>query len=603
VADSSSAFTDGRRVDDDTEASLAAGKRPTDSRGGARFRASFHQPDRPSIINVLDAITALERGRGSYASGSWSEAFESLASADQARPLDAEDRELLARAAYMLGRDDDYVNGLERAHQAYLDTGDPLRAVRCTFWVGHNLLFRGERARASGWFGRGRRLLAGTDRDCVERGYLLIPVSLEQMGRGDWEAAYATTLEAAEIGERFGDRDLLWLARDDQGAALIKQGRVAEGLRLVDEVLVAATAGELSPIVTGIVYCNTIAFCWDAYELHHAREWTEALTQWCDAQPEMVAHNGLCLVHRAEIMQVRGAWANALEEARRAAQHFTQGVLNQLACGTALYRQGEVHRLRGELSAAEHAYREASRCGCEPQPGLALLRLAQGEAAAAAAAIRRAVGETTQPLGRAALLPAYVEIMLAVGEGERASAGSRELEEIAERQTSDALLAMAAHVQGAAALAEGDARGALMALRRAFELWQELEAPYEAARQRVLIGSACRALGDEDTATLEFEAAREVFMELGATWDLARVDSLVPKAASLDAHGLTKRELEVLRLVAAGNSNREIASVLVISEHTVARHLQNIFAKLGVSSRTGASEFAFEHELVRRSHF
>ena len=203
----------------------------------------------------------------------------------------------------------------------------------------------------------------------------------------------------------------------------------------MDEVLVAATAGELSPIVTGIVYCNTIAFCRDVYELRHAREWTEALTRWCDEQPEMVAHNGLCLVHRAEIMQLQGAWDDALEEARRAAERFTRGVLNQLACGKALYRQGEVHRLRGEFAAAEEAYREASRCGCEPQPGLALLRLAQGKATAAAAAIRRAVGEATQPLARAALLPAYVEIMLAVGELERRGRRLRaSSSEIAERQ-------------------------------------------------------------------------------------------------------------------------------------------------------------------------
>lgn len=296
----------------------------------------------------MDAIPELERGRECYAASAWSEAFESLSSADRSAPLGADDAELLARAAYMLGRDDDYVGSLERAHRAHLDAGEVAGAARCTFWIGHNLLFRGERGRASGWFSRGQRLLESVADECVERGYLLIPVWLGQMGSGEYEAARATAAEAAELGDRFGDRDLVWLARDDQGCALIKQGRVAEGLRLVDEVLVAATAGELSPIVTGIVYCNTIAFCRDAYELRHAREWTEALTRWCARQPEMVAHNGLCLVHRAEIMQLRGAWEEALEEARRAAERFTRGVLNELACGKAHYRQGEVHRLRGD---------------------------------------------------------------------------------------------------------------------------------------------------------------------------------------------------------------------------------------------------------------
>jgi DNA-binding CsgD family transcriptional regulator len=547
---------------------------------------------------MADVIAELEQGRGSYAGQAWLDAFDSLSSADRAMALGAEDLELLARSAYMLGRDDDYVDGLERAHRAYLDAGDASRAVSCAFWIGHNMLFRGETARATGWFARAQRLLEREERDCVERGYLLIPVWLGQMAGGDYEAGYATAAEAAAIGEHFGDPDLVWLARDEQGRALVRQGRVAEGLRLVDEVMVAATAGELSPLVAGIVYCNTIAFCRDVYEPRHAREWTEALTLWCERQPEMVAHNGLCLVHRAEIMQLQGAWGDALEEARRAAERFTQGVLNQLACGKACYRQGEIHRLRGEFAAAEEAYREASRCGCEPQPGLALMRLAQGDRDAAAAAIRRVVGETTEPLKRAALLPAYVEIMLAVGDVEIARTACGQLEEIAERQGSDLLGAMSAHARGATALTEGDTQAALVALRNAWRVWQELEAPYEAARARVLVALACRALGDADTAALELEAARGVFAQLGAAPDLSSVDSLTRRAAHADSHGLTARELEVIRLVAAGKSNREIASALVISKHTVARHLQNIFAKLSVSSRTAASAFAFEQHLV-----
>jgi DNA-binding CsgD family transcriptional regulator len=546
----------------------------------------------------VGVIAELERGRHSYARESWRDAFESLSSADRAAPLGPEDLELLARSGYLLGRDDDYVSGLERAHHAHLDAGDAPRAVRCAFWIGHNMLFRGQPARARGWFGRAQRLLDQAGQDCVERGYLLIPTWLEQMGRGDWEAGHATAVEAAEIGDRFGDMDLVWLARDDQGRALLKQGRGEEGLRLVDEALVVADAGELSPIVTGIVYCNTIAFCRDAYELSHAREWTEALTSWCRRQPEMVAHNGLCLVHRAEIMQLRGAWGDALEEAQRAAERYTSGVLNQLAVGKALYRQGEVYRLRGDLGAAEAAYREASRCGCEPQPGLALLRLVEGERDAAAAAIRRVVSETLDPLKRAALLPAYVEIMLAANEVEAARSACRQLEEVAERHGSEALEAMSAQARGAVALAEGDGRTALVALRGAWLAWQELGAPYEAARARVLMGLACRLEGDADSATLEFEAARATFGQLGAAPDLAELDSVTRGGAHGETQGLTARELEVLRLVAAGRSNREVAEELVISEHTVARHLQNIFTKLGVSSRTAASAFAFEHHLV-----
>jgi DNA-binding CsgD family transcriptional regulator len=547
---------------------------------------------------VGSEVAALQRGRESYSEHAWRRAFDALTVADAAARLGAADLELLGRSAYMLGRDDDYVGALERAHDAYLEAGEPMRAVRCAFWIGHNMLFRGEISRARGWFARAQRRFERDGGDCVERGWLLVPVWLAEMSAGDWEAGCATAAEAAAIGERFADSDLVWLARDDQGRALLKQGCVEEGLRLVDEALVVATAGELSPSVTGIVYCNTIAFCRDAYEIGHAREWTDALTRWCDSQPEMVAHNGLCLVHRAEIMQLQGAWADALAEARSAAERFTEGVLNQLACGKAFYRQGEVHRLRGALDAAESAYREASRRGCEPQPGFALMRLAQGSADAAAAAIRRAVGENIEPLKRAALLPAYVEIMLEVGDVETARSAWRQLDELAQRRGSEALHAMSAHARAAVAQADGDPEAGLVAARRAAESWHELRAPYEAARARVLVGLACRALGDEDTAELELHAARDVFVQLGAVRDVAAIDSLASPAALGSEHGLTARELEVLRLVATGKTNREIGSALIISERTVARHLQNIFAKLGVSSRTAASAFTFEHGLL-----
>lgn len=542
---------------------------------------------------------ALERGRQAFAQEAWRRAFEALASADRTVALGADDLELLARSAYMLGHDDDYVSALERAHHAHLNAGDTPRAVRCAIWIGHSLLFRGEMARMGGWFARGQRLLDEDGRDCVERGYLLIPVWLEQLGSGDYQAGYATAGQAVEIGERFGDADLVWLARDDQARALLHQGRIDDGLRLVNEALIVAAAGELSPIVTGIVYCNTIAFCRDVYELRQVREWTDALTAWCERQPEMVAHNGLCLVHRAEMRLLQGSWGAALEEARRSAERFTQGVLNKMACGKAFYCQGEVHRLRGQLDAAEDAYREASRWGFEPQPGLALLRLAQGSSDAAAATIRRAIGETTEPLARAALLPGFVEIMLAAGDIDKARDACRELERISGSQRNEVLVALWAQARGAVALAEGDASDALIALRQAIAGWSALDATYEEARVRTLVGLACEKLGDDDTAMLELDAARAVFAELGAEPDQARIEAHMGQAATVGApHGLTARELDVLRQVAAGKTNREIAADLVISEHTVARHIQNIFHKLGVSSRTAAGAFAYSHDLL-----
>jgi DNA-binding CsgD family transcriptional regulator len=543
----------------------------------------------------VDAADELERGRESYVRRAWMDAYESLSRADRATPLGAEDLELLATSAYMLGRDD--VGGLERAYHLYLDAGDVLRAARCAFWVGMNLSTRGELGRGTGWLGRVRRLVEREGRECVEQGYLLLPLMFQHQASGDYEAARATAAAAAGIGERFGDRDLFALAVQAHGILLINDGRVVEGLGMLDEAMVAVTEGELSPIVSGLVYCGVILGCQDAYELRRAKEWTAALTRWCEEQPDMVSFSGTCMVHRAEIMQLHGAWPNALEEARRAGKRCTQA-MNRTAAAQAHYRQGEVQRLRGKYAAAEEEYRDASRGGWEPQPGLALLRLAKGDTEAASAAIRRVLAETAGPSKRANLLPAYVEIMLAAGDVEEARDACHELGKITEGYLSNMLDAMFAYAQGAVALADGDAQAALVRLRRAVQAWQDLEVPYETARTRVLLGMACRALGDDDTAALELEAASGVFTQLGAAPELARVDALTRRASSIDVHGLTPRVLEVLRLIAVGKTNKAIAAELVLSERTVDRHVSNIFAKLGVSSRAAATGYEYEHRLI-----
>ncbi len=545
----------------------------------------------------MEASVDLSRCRTLYRANAWLRALECLKKADRMKPLDPADLERCATSAYMLGLDDDYVESLKSAHDAYLESGDTPRAVRCAFWIGHSLMFRGETARGTGWFERAKRLLDRAGEDCVEHGYLRIPEWLRQSGRGDYDAALRLAEEAAAIGERFGEADLIWLARDDQAKALLMLGRVDEGLRLVDEALVVASMGELSPIVTGIVYCNTIAFCRATYELRRVREWTKALSAWCEQQPEMVTHNGLCLVHRAEILLMEGDWTSALEEARRSAERFTRGMLNQMACGRAHYCQGEVHRLRGDFEAAEAAYRRASLQGCEPQPGLALMRLSQGDSEAAAAAIRRVITETTSDLRRAAIMPACVEIALSTGDLGRAKAACRELEDISERHPSEIIGAMTSQCRGAVDLAEGRPSEALTALRSALAIWTELRAVYEVARLRARIGKACRMLGDEDAATMEEEAAHRAFEDLGARPDPPRLGTTGDGGAP-SAQDLTTRQLEVLRLVAAGMTNREIADELFVSEHTIARHVQNIFARLNVSSRTAAAAFAFENGLL-----
>ena len=525
------------------------------------------------------------------------EAFESLSQADAKSALSADDLELLATAAYMVGRDDDYVGALERAHHAHLDAGRTLQAVRCAFWAWLCLAFRGNMGRATGWFGRAQRLLAREDPGCVEHGYLLIPVMKDQEERADFEAVYSTATEAAEIGERHRDEDLQAMAVHEQGRALVRLERISEGLGLLDEAMLAVSGGQLSPIVTGLMYCSVIDGCREAHALRRAREWTTALSQWCEQQPEMVSFTGRCLLHRAEIMQLDGFWRDALDEAARARERFARGA-NPGAAGEAHYREAEVRRVRGEFAEAEEAYREASRCGHEPQPGLAQLRVAQGRRGTAVAAIRRAAAEAVEPVERLALLPAQVEIMLEAGELEAARAACRELIAVAAGFESELLNAMVQQAEGAVELAEGDAGSALVPLRRSLQAFQELGVPYEIARTRVLVALACRTLGDEDGALLDLEAARDAFAALGAAPDVARVDSLAAAATRDDTHGLTARELEVLRLVAAGQSNKAIAARLVLSERTVERHVSNILVKVGASSRAAATAFAYEHQLV-----
>jgi DNA-binding CsgD family transcriptional regulator len=538
----------------------------------------------------------LDRGRRSYRARAWADAFKALSSADRETSLEAQDLELLALTAYLIGRDEDYLSTLERAYHAYCEIGEAFRAVRCAFWLGFRVLMRGELGRANGWFALAQRLLERDARDCAERGYLLLPTVGLGPALSDYEAAYAAAAEAAAIGERCGDRDLIACARMEQGRIRLQQGQAEAGLALLDETMVIVMSGEASPLVTGLMYCSVIQACQQVYALDRTSEWTAALTQWCRAQPDMVAFAGACQVHRAEIMQLRGAWPEAIEEARRAGVK-SQG-MDRRAAAAALYQEAEVHRLQGDFTAAEEAYRGASQLGREPQPGLALLRLAQERTEAATIAIRRVVGATTDRLKRMGLLPAYIEIMLAAGDVPNARNACRELEEIARNLDTGVPGAIAAEACGAVDLAEGNPQAALGSLRYAFEVWQRIDAPYAAARVRAQIGRACRALGDDEGADLEIEAATSIFERLSAIPDLTRIDALMKGAASGHSHGLTPRELQVLRLVATGETNKAIADELCLSERTIERHLSNIFTKLDLATRTAATAWAYKQGLI-----
>ncbi len=540
----------------------------------------------------------LEQAREAFRTRAWQDAFAQLSALDADGSLAPEDLDRLARAAYLTGRDPDCEDAWARAHRGFLNAGEMAQAVRCAFWLGLMLFNRGEEARGGGWIGRAGRLVADLGQECAEHGYLLIPAGLGRLGAGEPAEAVELFDRALDFAERFDEPDLRALGRLGSAQALIAMNDPDRAVRSLDEAMVAVETGEVSTVVAGIVYCGTILQCQRLLDLHRAQQWTKALSSWCDAQPDLVPYRGQCLVHRSELAQLRGDWPTAIAEAQRACARLSDPP-GQPAIGMAHYQRAELHRLRGEFADAEQTYGQASRWGHGPHPGLALLRLAQGRLADADGAIRRVVEEAQARGDRAKVLAACVEIMLATGDIDVARVAADELSQIAAELAKPLLWAMSAQADGAVRLAEDDARGAVEALHSAQSFWQELRAPYEVARVRVLLASACRRLGDPDTARMELAAAREVFAEVGARPELARLDELAGRGRASDAAaGLTAREVEVIRLVATGLTNREIADQLVISQKTVARHLNNIFTRLGLANRAAATAYAYEHELV-----
>lgn len=537
------------------------------------------------------------RGRESFGRRAWGQAFDELSAAERDSDLDVADVERLAICAYLVGRADDSARAWERAYLAHVRREETLDAARCTFWVSFVLLNRGELARGSGWVHRGRRLLDARDIDCVELGYLGYVDSLRRVVEGDVDGALTGFAAAAVTGDRFGSTELVALARVGQGRCLIAQGEAAGGMALLDEAMSVISAAEISPTVIGDVYCTVIEGCQAVFDVRRAREWTEALAGWCDSQPELVIYQGQCLVHRAELLFLGGLWSQAVVEARRACDALSSP-RDHPALGSAHYIRAELHRVRGEFAEAEAAYRRASECGREPQPGLALLRLLQGRVGAAVSGIRQAIaGTEDDPVARAAFLGPMVEISLAAGDVVAARRAANEVSDLAAPNT-PVISALAAQANGSVLIAEKQYRTALSVLRHAWAGWTELGAPYEAARVRILIGMAQRALGNDQGAALELDAARSELRRLGAWTDVATIIDQTASATVGIEEGLTSREVEVLRLLATGVTNREISTGLFISEKTVATHVGSILRKLGVRSRSAATAYAHENHLL-----
>ena len=518
-----------------------------------------------------------------YQAKAWQRAFDLYGGTPD---LDAQDLDRYAVSAMLLGQIDDYFAIRERAYHQTLDAGDVREAARAALWIGIQKMVQGESGAGSGWLARAAHLVAEDDTGSALPGYLLIAEAFGAVAAGEPDRAISLSAEAAGLGRRYREPDLVSLALHQEGLFLLEAGRTDDGLARLDEAMVALSAGELSPMVTGIIYCGVIAGCWSVYELRRAQEWTAAMSAWCETQPDLGNFTGECKVRRAELKRLHGAWSEALDELAT----VSSADVNVWAAGCAAYVRGDLERLQGAFDAAEEAFTEAARLGYEPQPGLALLRLARGSSQAAAAMVRRSLAETTGVARRIELLFAATEILLAIGEKEEAADTVDELAALSTRNRSPIVTALHQQALASVMLATQNPEAALTALRSALGTWVRTPARYQEAQSRVLLASACRALGDRESADRELDAAKALFVDLGAMPDVGRLAG--------GEGGLSPRELEVLRLVATGATNKAIAARLVLSERTVDRHVSNIFLKLGVSTRAAATACAFDRQLI-----
>jgi DNA-binding NarL/FixJ family response regulator len=539
-------------------------------------------------------LTGTEQIEAQVRRGEWTRTYERLGARD-ATHLAGDDLDALADAAWWLCRPEESIAARQRAYAAHVAANAVRPSAHAAWRLFYDHLYGMRPAVALGWAAAARRLLENED-ECAEHGYLAFAEAELALHKGTFREAKARAGQAVEIGRRYDEQEVVAMALQIQGQAELGLGEVERGTSLLDEAMCFVLAGQLSEMFAGWVYCGVLVACLELADLGRAGEWTEAATTWCDSLPARTPYHGLCRIYRGEVLGLRGAWAEAEREIGEAAAELLAH--KPYAAAAAFDAVGEIRRRRGDIAGAEEAFSRAAELGHEAQPGMALVRLAQGRADSAGASLA-AILANPRPDGRArgSLLAAGVEVWLAAGDLDMARQAGAELTKLADELNSAALQASAGVGRAALELADGDAATALAELHHATAIWMELELPYECARTRLMAGAASAKLGDAESARLALESARATFSALGAETEAREAARLLDEPKPPPG-GLTPREIEVLRLVATGMSNREIARELVISEHTVARHLQNVFARLDVSSRTAATAFALEHELI-----